>query len=133
MGATKEVREISSTNVCSPAPSLPPNFSWQSLLIAFTAPRAARPGEVIMFYGTGFGPTQPAQLAGTAVVPSVTAARVTAAIGNQPAVVEYSGVVLPGTYQMNIRIPELPNGYHPITAEIAGFKTQDKVVVLVQR
>jgi uncharacterized protein (TIGR03437 family) len=100
---------------------------------AIPGSRAARPGEVIMLYGTGFGPTQPAQLAGAPLLPSMTSTTVTASIGNHPTMVEYSGLVLPGTYQINIRIPELANGYHAITAEIAGFKTQDKVVLVVQR
>jgi uncharacterized protein (TIGR03437 family) len=80
----------------------------------------AKPGEIISIFGTGFGPTDPATLPGE--LPD--AARFT----TQPIKIRigpvdladrdvlYTGVapMLPGVYQVNIRVPMLPSGEYPV-------------------
>jgi uncharacterized protein (TIGR03437 family) len=69
----------------------------------------AKPGETILLYGTGFGPTAPASGIGeiarqAAPLPSLPAV----SIGDAPAVVEYAGIPQGGVglYQINVRVPE---------------------------
>ncbi|MFN0170236.1 MAG: choice-of-anchor V domain-containing protein [Bryobacteraceae bacterium] len=98
---------------------------------------AAKPGEVIVLWGTGFGPTTPAIPAGQVVTgaPTVNSAiRVT--VGGAQA--EYFGAALaPGftaLYQVAIRIPEsAPNGDLPVVATIEGVSSPSSAVIAVQR
>jgi len=66
-------------------------------LIAGVTAQPARPGEVILLYGTGFGSTNPplpsAQLV---TMPAVLANSVQVTIGGLPAHVAYAGLVEAG-------------------------------------
>lgn len=94
----------------------------------------ASPGEVILVYGTGFGPTSPAVPAGQLV--SQPAAMITPPslrIGGQPAPESYAGIVGAGLYQFNVTVPYcLPAGDAPVAATDTGETTQDAVYVTVQ-
>ncbi len=96
--------------------------------------RPAQPGETIQLYGTGFGPTNPAlptaQLVST---PAVLANQVQVTIGGMAATVVYAGLVESGTYQLNVTLPNLPNGDAPIVAIIGGVTTQTGVSITVQQ
>jgi uncharacterized protein (TIGR03437 family) len=98
--------------------------------------RAARPGEVIQFFATGFGRTEPS-------IPSdqlfmgapmlVTAPRIT--IGGRDAAL-YSGngnLVGPALFQLNLTIPDLQDGDHAIVADIGGVKSLATVILSVAR
>jgi uncharacterized protein (TIGR03437 family) len=83
--------------------------------------RRARPGEIVILFGTGLGGTSPAVAAGE--VPTVAAAvsgRVVVNIGGQVLSAEsilYVGVTpgSAGLYQLNIRLPEnLSDGDHTV-------------------
>jgi uncharacterized protein (TIGR03437 family) len=52
-------------------------------------------------------------------------------IGGLPAVAEYEGIVGPGLYQFNVRVPQWPAGDHVVSIEVAGEQTQPRVVVPV--
>lgn len=77
----------------------------------------AKPGETVMLYANGFGPTSdpvasgsPSQSGSLAVLPIVT-------IGGLPATVKYAGLISPGLYQLNVIVPTgLSDGDQPITA-----------------
>lgn len=99
----------------------------------------AKPGEVIILWGTGFGITNPPAPPGrqlsqdtlysAALAPSVT-------IGNLPAPVLgaalASGSV--GLYQIAVRIPDAaPNGDLAITAEVAGQQSPTGVFLNVHK
>lgn len=94
----------------------------------------AQPGETIVLYGTGFGPTNPAlptsQLVG-APAPLANSVRIT--IGGVVASVGFAGLVGPGTYQFNVTVPDLPNGDAPVVASIGENTTQTGVSVTVQQ
>jgi uncharacterized protein (TIGR03437 family) len=98
----------------------------------------ARPGETIILWGTGFGPTTPdapvgilvpsSQTYSTTVLPSIT-------ISTLPAQV-YGAVLSPGfagLYQIAIQIPNsLANGDWPVLAAIGGMISQTGVLLTVQ-
>jgi uncharacterized protein (TIGR03437 family) len=96
--------------------------------------RPAQPGEWLQIYATGFGPTTPAMPAGQLVAKSaplsdLTQLRVT--IGGVAATVQYAGMVLAGEYQINVLIPQVPNGDQPILATIGGVSSQTGVSIPV--
>ncbi len=94
----------------------------------------ARPGETIVLYGTGFGPTSPAVEPGKVLTSALrTASDVRIRIHNQDAAVSYSGMVSAGLYQINVTVPDLPDGDYPVTAEVGGVRTGKFVKLRVQR
>jgi uncharacterized protein (TIGR03437 family) len=94
----------------------------------------AQPGETIAIYGTGFGPTNPATpTAQLVATPTPLANSVQVTIGGVAASVTYAGLVGPGTYQLNVIVPNLPAGDAPVVATIGNFTTQTGVSVTVQQ
>jgi uncharacterized protein (TIGR03437 family) len=99
----------------------------------------AKPGDVIILWGTGFGPTTPVAPVGqqtpsdatysTATLPSVS-------INNLPATV-YGAALAPGfagLYQVAIQVPtSLTNGDWPIIATIGGVPSPTGMVLSVQQ
>ncbi|MGH9631952.1 MAG: choice-of-anchor V domain-containing protein [Bryobacteraceae bacterium] len=96
----------------------------------------ARPGETIVLYGVGFGPTNPATLPGE--IPSQIApftSEVVVRFGDAPARVDYAGVSpgSAGLHQLNVVVPAtVPSGDVPVTAEISGSRTQENIFITVQ-
>jgi uncharacterized protein (TIGR03437 family) len=94
---------------------------------------AAKPGDVLQLYGTGFGPTDPAVAAGLVfegAYPLVNNATVT--IGGMPAAVSFQGLVAAGLYQFNVPVPALADGDHEVRAQVAGLSTQEGVLLKVR-
>ena len=94
----------------------------------------AQPGETILLYGTGFGPTNPplptSQLV-TAAEPLANDVAIT--IGGVATTWTFAGLVSPGLYQFNVTVPKLPNGDAALVATIGGVATQTGVSVTVQQ
>jgi uncharacterized protein (TIGR03437 family) len=98
----------------------------------------AKPGDVIVLWGTGFGPTNPTAPAGF-VTPSTTiyntASPVTVTVGGVPATV-YGAALAPGeagVYQVAIQIPtSLANGNYPVIATISGVQSPSTTLITVQ-
>lgn len=99
---------------------------------------AAKPGEVIILWGTGFGPTNPATPQGVQVPASAfpTANPVTVSVGGTPAEV-FGAALAPGfaaLYQVAIRIPaSAPDGDLPLIATISGVPSPASTVISVKR
>ncbi len=96
--------------------------------------KPAAPGEVILLYGTGFGPTSPdsptAQLVST---PALLASQVQISIGGTAASVAWGGLVESGVYQFNVTVPaSLAAGNAVVTASVGGVQTQSGVSIPVQ-
>jgi uncharacterized protein (TIGR03437 family) len=95
----------------------------------------AKPGENILLFATGFGPTNPVLPAGklvTSAAPLVTQPTVT--IGGKPAQLLFAGLSASGLDQFNVTIPpDLPNGDASVVATIAGVTTQPNVFLAIQR
>jgi uncharacterized protein (TIGR03437 family) len=99
----------------------------------------AKPGEIIILWATGFGPTTPAAPQGvetpsdktysTSTLPTVT-------VGGMPATV-YGAALAPGfagLYQIAIQVPtSLMNGDWPVQAMIGGSQSPNSLVLTVQQ
>jgi len=114
------------------------NFEWRvkngTFPGASTIPAA--PGEVIILWGTGFGPTDPVVPAGQVVTGApLVRTPIRVRVGGVQA--EYFATALaPGftaLYQVAIRIPDVPNGDHAVVAEIDGVSSPADAVIAVQR
>ena len=83
--------------------------------------RPVKQGEILMLYGTGFGPTSPAVPAG---VPFSGAASGTASVdvtvGGLPATVLFAGVVSPGLFQFNVVVPNTGSGNIVLRISVSG-------------
>jgi uncharacterized protein (TIGR03437 family) len=98
---------------------------------------AARPGDLVVLWGTGFGATNPATPAGTAVsgapavvpAPTVTLGGVAAEVVNTVLTTGCAGL-----YQVTIRIPDsAPAGAVAVQASVGGVRTADGVLLFVGR
>src|SRR5579871_272346 len=103
--------------------------------------RAARPGDIISLYATGFGDTNPGvgpgQLA-SGQAPFTNNVIVT--IGNttlSPSQIQYAGLTpgsISGLYQFNVQVPlGTPNGAIPVSISINGVTTQSGTTIPVQQ
>ena len=92
----------------------------------------AQPGETIVIYANGFGPTSTPVVGGLETqsgslnpLPAIT-------IGGIPATVQFAGLISPGLFQFNVVVPaSTPAGDNPLTATYNGLKTQSGVLVTV--
>jgi uncharacterized protein (TIGR03437 family) len=94
----------------------------------------AAPGEIILLFGTGFGPTNPVSPTGQLVTATAALANsVQITIGGVTAPVAYAGLVESGVYQFNLTVPAtLPNGNAAVVASIGGVQSQTGVSIPVQ-
>jgi uncharacterized protein (TIGR03437 family) len=85
--------------------------------------RPVKPGETLVLFGVGLGPTNPSAPAGqpfSGAAPTVNPVTVT--IGGISAKVMFSGAVAAGLYQVNVIVPPEPSGDQPVQLSIAGNK-----------
>jgi uncharacterized protein (TIGR03437 family) len=104
--------------------------------------RAAKAGDTILLYGTGFGrtttPLNPFMSASVALPLAHTGADITAptatvTIGGQAAQVTFAGVVAPGLYQLNVVVPQVPAGDQAVVLKLlSGPSTTQQVFIPVQ-
>ena len=85
----------------------------------------AAPGSVLQVFCTGLGPTDRAIDTGVAAPPNPlihATLNVTANVANQSAQVIFAGLApgLAGVFQVNIRVPALPAGAHPLIIQAGG-------------
>jgi uncharacterized protein (TIGR03437 family) len=93
----------------------------------------AKAGDVILLYGTGFGPTDPTTDFGKTLDGAPpTANPVTATIGSVPATVQFAGLVTSGEYQFNILVPAVPSGDNLVVLKVGGVTTQPGAYLAVQ-
>ena len=95
--------------------------------------RPVKPGETLVLYGVGFGPTTPSVPSG---LPFYGAANCVdpprISIGGVLAKVNFAGVVSAGLYQFNIVVPTTNSGDQPLQAIAGGMLTPPIAVVTVQ-
>jgi virginiamycin B lyase len=94
----------------------------------------AKPGENILVFGTGFGPTNPPLQAGKLVTTAESLANTaTVTIGGQSAKVLFAGLSASGLDQLNVTIPAgLPDGDAGLVASVGGVSTQANLFVTIQ-
>jgi uncharacterized protein (TIGR03437 family) len=133
--ATAELQAAAPAFFQDPATSYAIATHLDNSLVGESAP--ARPGEIIVLWGTGFGATQPPTPDGSAVAgaPAV-ASPVTVSVGGQDAKV-LSAVLTTGTaglYQITIQLPgSLPAGLAPVQATTGGIQSRAGVQISIAR
>jgi uncharacterized protein (TIGR03437 family) len=99
----------------------------------------AKPGDVVILWGTGFGATTPAVDPG--VLPpsdqlAYVANAVTVTVGGVPATV-VGAALAPGNaglYQIAVQVPSsVPDGDLPLLAQVSGIESPSNVLLSVQR
>lgn len=94
----------------------------------------AAPGEQVVLYANGFGPTSVPVVAGSSVQSGSLPSLPVIAIGGTQAMVQFAGLVSPGLFQFNITVPPgTANGDIPISASFEGTNTQNGIVITVQQ
>jgi uncharacterized protein (TIGR03437 family) len=95
---------------------------------------AARAGDTIELYGTGFGPTNPAVPAGVAFSGEApTTNPVTLSINGISVTPAFAGLSGAGLYQLNLTVPSgLGTGDVPLVATVEGAQTSPTVVISLQ-
>lgn len=94
----------------------------------------ARPGDVILLFGTGFGPTTPPFAAGQlADQAAPLTGNVQVEIGGLMAEALYAGAApnFAGLQQFNVKIPDLPPGEHAVIIRVGSFSSQTSVIIPV--
>ena len=93
----------------------------------------AHAGDVILLYGTGFGPTNPTtDFSQTFSGAPPTVNTVTATIGGVPATVQFAGLVAPGEYQFNVLVPGGLTGDNLVVMKVGGVSSQANAYLAVQ-
>lgn len=115
------------------------DYTWAAANGSFSgvATAPAKPGEAIILWGTGFGPTSPAAPVGSEVPATptfYTASPVTMTIGGSPASVYATALAgaFAGLYQVVVTVPSaLANGNYPILAAVNGATSPTGVTLAV--
>ena len=102
-------------------------------LISGVATVPAKPGDTILLFGTGFGPTTPPSPIGQLVQVSPLANQVTVRIGGVAADTQFAGIVSPGLYQFNVVVPNVPVGDNMVSMVIGNSSSQPNAFLAVQR
>jgi uncharacterized protein (TIGR03437 family) len=105
-----------------------------SLFPGLTTP--AKPGETVLLFASGFGPTDPPIVNGQILAaPANLTAPVTLRIGSTSNITpSFAGLSATGLYQINVKVPDdAPNGDVPVVATIGGVSTQSNAFISVQR
>jgi uncharacterized protein (TIGR03437 family) len=93
----------------------------------------AKPGEPIIVYANGFGPTSVALVSGSRVQGGTLSTLPVVKIGGTNAFVQYAGLITPGLFQFNVTVPaNTPDGDQAITATYNGLPTQSGTLLTVQ-
>ena len=102
-------------------------------LIAGVPTVPAIPGDTILLFGTGFGPTTPPSPIGQLINAAPLAGQVTVRVGGIAAITQFAGIVSPGEYQFNIVVPNAPDGDNAVSIQIGGSSSQSNAFLTIQR
>ena len=95
--------------------------------------KPAKPGEVILLYGNGFGPTSTPVASGSSVQSGTLSPLPVVMVGGAAATVQFAGLAAPGEFQFNVAVPPgTPDGDQPITATYGGLTTQAGTAITIQ-
>jgi uncharacterized protein (TIGR03437 family) len=93
----------------------------------------AKPGETVVLYANGFGPTSAPVVSGSTAQSGNLSPLPAIQIGGIGASVLFAGLVAPGEFQFNVVVPSsLADGDQPILATYNGFATQAGTLITVQ-
>lgn len=92
----------------------------------------AIPGETIVLYANGFGPTSGSIVSGSAMQTGTLSPVPVVKIGGIAAEVTFAGLVVPGEFQFNVVVPaSVASGDQPITANYSGAATQSGALLTI--
>jgi uncharacterized protein (TIGR03437 family) len=92
----------------------------------------AKPGETVLLYANGFGPTNVPVTSGSIAQSGTLAPLPVIKIGGVAATVQFAGLVAVGEYQFNVVVPtSLANGDQSITATYNGQTTQATALITI--
>lgn len=103
--------------------------------IADVSSAPARPGDVVVLYGVGFGPVSPAMPEGQIVGQQNVLPSFSISIGGVPATVQYAGLApnYVGLYQFNVVVPAIAaNSAAPIAFQVNGTAGTQTLYLAVQ-
>ncbi len=94
----------------------------------------AQPGEVVVIYANGFGPTSTPVVSGSETQSGSLSPQPVIKIGGTNANVQFAGLVAPGQYQFNVAVPpNLPDGDQPLTATYNNQSTQPGTLLTIHK
>ncbi|MCC7174907.1 MAG: VCBS repeat-containing protein [Bryobacterales bacterium] len=113
------------------------DLGWNLLakagLLGAQPTRGARPREMIVLYGAGFGPANPHQPAAAVVpAPAPLANSVRVTIGGVEAEVVWAGQIGPGLCQIVVSVPDVAPGDQPLIAEVGGASSPESARITIQ-
>jgi uncharacterized protein (TIGR03437 family) len=98
--------------------------------------RGVKPGETILLFGTGWGPTTNSSITTDMVsfTPAPLVTQPTITIGGQTAQIAGGAgyLISPGLYQFNVVVPNVADGDQAISAQLGSVTTANTVVITVQ-
>jgi uncharacterized protein (TIGR03437 family) len=93
----------------------------------------AKPGETVVLYANGFGPTSTPVASGSITQSGSLSVMPVIKIGGVTAMVTFAGLSAVGEFQFNVIVPStLSNGDQPITATYGGSSTQAGTLLTIQ-
>jgi uncharacterized protein (TIGR03437 family) len=109
-------------------------YAIPSTLVPGAFARAAKPGDVLAFWATGFGATTPAYPEGQVVTVEnrgILTSPVTVTIGGKNAPIDWAGIASAGLYQINAHVPDVPAGDNAVVVTVGGVPTQSGANIYV--
>jgi uncharacterized protein (TIGR03437 family) len=101
-----------------------------SLYPGLTTP--AEPGEIVVLYATGFGPTSDPIVPGAPSQSGTLPALPAVQIGGLPSAVSFAGLIGPGEFQFNVTVPlSIPAGDSAVTAVYRGASVQTGTLLTI--
>jgi hypothetical protein len=96
-------------------------------------PTPAKPGEVVVLYANGFGPTTSPVVSGAITQSGDLSPLPAVAIGGIAAQVLFAGLVEPGLFQLNVMVPaNAPTGDNTLSATVNGVRVAPVALITVQ-
>ena len=93
----------------------------------------AKPGETILVYANGFGPTSAPIVNGSSVQSGELSPYPVITVGGIAANMTFAGLVAPGEFQFNVVLPlNLPSGDLPIVATYNGSQASPDLLITIQ-
>jgi uncharacterized protein (TIGR03437 family) len=92
----------------------------------------AKPGEVVVIYANGFGPTSVPVVSGAETQSGGLSRFPIVTVGGIQATVQYAGLSAVGEFQFNVVLPSsLPNGDQTVVAAYNGLATQAGTLITI--
>jgi uncharacterized protein (TIGR03437 family) len=102
-----------------------------SLYPGLTTPAA--PGEEVVLYASGFGPTSTPVVSGLNAQSGTLSPLPVVTIGGVAAAVQYAGLISPGLFQFNVVVPtQTPGGDNTLTATYGGVPATPTALITIQ-